>query len=211
VANKISLKEAERRVFHSSVNDSLWDIFLGFFFLEFVIAPFLSESMGDFWSVAVFLPFWGVIYLVTRWVRKNIVEPRIGSVKFGPIRIAKLKRFTYVMLALNIIALAVGTWAALNFEKVGGMPSYFFGLILLVGFSTAGFLLDLPRLFLYGLLLGLAPVVGEWLWVNANVTHHGFPITFGTVSGVMILIGIILFTRLLRDNPILEDYPLEKA
>ena len=211
MANKISLKEVERRVFYSSVNDGLWDIFLGFFFLEFVIAPYLSESMGDFWSVAVFLPFWGVLYLVIRLVRNNVVEPRIGSVKFGPVRIAKLKRFTYVMLALNIIALAIGTWAALNFEKVGGMPSYFFGLILLVGFSTAGFLLDLPRLFLYGLLLGLAPVVGEWLWVNANVTHHGFPITFGAVSGVMILIGIILFARLLRDNPIPEDFPMEEA
>ena len=25
----------------------------------FVIAPYLSTSLGDFWSSAVFLPFWG--------------------------------------------------------------------------------------------------------------------------------------------------------
>ena len=57
MSQPISLKEAERKVFQSTANDGLWDIFLGIFFLEFVIAPFLSESMGDFWSVAVFRRF----------------------------------------------------------------------------------------------------------------------------------------------------------
>lgn len=205
MSHRTSLKEAERKVFHSSVNDGLWDIFLGSIFLMFVIALFLSESLGDFWSSALFLPVWGILFLILRAVRKNVVEPRVGSVKFGPIRIAKLKRFSYIMLALNICAFALGIWAALNAEKIGGMPSYFLGLMLLVGFSTAAFLLDILRLYIYGLLLGLAPVVGEWLWNNTNATHHGWPITFGTVSGVMILIGIILFTRLVRNNPISEN------
>lgn len=208
---KISLKEVERNVFRSSINDGLWDIFLGCFFLMFVIAPHLSESIGDFWSSAVFLPVWVLLYLAIRLIRKNVVLPRIGSVKFGPARIVKLKRFSYVMLGFNIIALAVGAWAAFNYEKVGGLPSYFLGIMLLIGFSTAAFFLDVPRLFVYGLLLGLAPVAGEWLWVNANVSHHGFPITFGTVSGVMILVGLILFVRLVRGNPVYDSSPPEEG
>ncbi len=208
MSQKMSLKEAERKVFHTTTNDGLWDIFLGGYFLIFVIAPFLSVSLGDFWSTVVFLPFWGLLYLAIRAVRKNVVAPRIGTVKFGPIRIAKLKRFSYIMLGINIAALLMGIWASLNFAKVGGMPSYFIGIILLTGFSLAGSLLDIPRLFFYGLLLGLAPVVGEWLWNNTNVTHHGFPITFGTVSGIMILIGIILLIRLVRNNPVSEDYSM---
>jgi hypothetical protein len=76
------------------------------------------------------------------------------------------------------------------------------GLILLVGFSLAAYLLDFRRLYLYGLLVWLAPLVGEWLYTNYQVPHHGFPITFGLVAAIMILTGLVLFVRLLRDNPL---------
>ena len=56
MSQKISLREAERKAFRSRYNDGLWDILLGCFFLMFVIAPYLSASLGDFWSSAVFLP-----------------------------------------------------------------------------------------------------------------------------------------------------------
>jgi hypothetical protein len=56
---KISLKEAERKAFKASFDDGLWDIFLGCFFLIFAIGPYLSPTLGDFWSSMVFLPFWG--------------------------------------------------------------------------------------------------------------------------------------------------------
>jgi len=62
--------------------------------------------------------------------------------------------------------------------------------------------LDFNRLYLYGLLVGLSPLIGEWLWTQGYASHHGFPVTFGTASGIMILVGLIIFIRLLRDNPI---------
>ena len=63
MSQKISLKAAERKAFRTTYNDGLVDIFLGCFFLMFVIAPYLSASLGDFWSSAVFLPFWALVYL----------------------------------------------------------------------------------------------------------------------------------------------------
>lgn len=207
MSQPISLKEAERKVFRSTVNDGLWDIFLGFFFLEFVIAPYLSESMGDFWSSAVFLPVWAVVYLVIRAIRKKIVEPRIGMVKFGPARISKIKRFSYVMLAFNFIALLLGIWAALSFNRTSGEAiPYMFSMILLVGFSMAAFFLEFNRLYIYGLLIALAPVAGEWLWKNGYAAHHGWPITFGVISGIMILVGLVIFIRLLRSNPVPDNF-----
>ena len=207
MSQPISLKEAERKVFHSTVNDGLWDIFLGIFFLEFVIAPYLSETMGDFWSVAVFLPVWAVAYLAIRLIRKKVVEPRIGVVKFGPVRISKLKRFSYVMLAFNCIALILGFWAALNFSRTSGEAiPYMFSILLLAGFSMAAFFLEFNRLYVYGLLMALAPVAGEWLWKNGYATHHGWPITFGVISGIMILVGLLIFIRLMRNNPIPDNF-----
>jgi len=207
MSQPISLKEVERKVFRSTVNDGLWDIFLGIFFLEFVIAPYLSESMGDFWSVAVFLPFWAVIYLAIKLIRKKVVEPRIGVVKFGPTRISKIKRFSYVMLAFNSIALILGIWAALSFNRTSGEAiPYMFSILLLTGFSMAAFFLEFNRLYVYGLLIAIAPIVGEWLWTNQYATHHGWPVTFGVVSGIMILVGLVIFIRLLRSNPVPDNF-----
>ena len=203
MSRQISLKDAERKVFRATYNDGLWDIFLGCFFLMFAIAPYLSTSLGDFWSSAVFLPFWALVYLAIWLIRKYVVTPRIGMVKFGQVRMTRLAKFTVVMLVVNILALILGLVATLNFGRVPGqMTSIIFGMILLMGFSIAAYFLDFNRLYVYGLLVGLSPLVGEWLWTHRYATHHGFPITFGTSAGIMILVGVVVFVRLLRANPI---------
>jgi len=203
MSQKISLKEAERKAFTITIDDGLWDILLGCFFLEFAIAPLLSESMGDFWSSVIFLPFWGLVYLVIWLIRKYIVTPRVGSVKFGPARTAKLKKFTIVMLMVNTFVFILGLIAFLSFGVVSGQiyPAIL-GLTLLIGFSLAAYFLDFPRLYIYGLLLALSPLVGEWLFTHSDVSHHGFPITFGVTCSIMILTGLTIFIRFLHNNPI---------
>ncbi|MGB3702110.1 MAG: hypothetical protein WA997_12650, partial [Anaerolineales bacterium] len=61
---KISIEEADRQVFRSSFEDGLVDIYISGVVLMLVVAPFLSVNLGAFWSSAIFLPFWGAIYLV---------------------------------------------------------------------------------------------------------------------------------------------------
>jgi len=213
MSQKISLKEAERKAFRTICNDGLWDVFLGCFFLMFAIAPFLSPSLGDFWSSVVFLPFWGLVFLGVWLIRKHVVTPRVGVVKFGLARKTKLAKFTVVMLAVNVIAFILGLFAALSFGKAPGqIYSIILGMILLIGFSIAAYFLDFNRLYIYGLLVGFSPLVGEWLWTQGYATHHGFPITFGTTAGIMILVGLSVFVRLLRDNPVpREGIPFEEA
>jgi hypothetical protein len=213
VSQKINLKEAERKAFRITYNDGLWDIFLGCFFLMFAIGPYLSPSLGDFWSSVVFLPFWGVVFLVILLIRKCVVTPRIGVVKFGLARKTKLVKFSVVMLVINVVAFILGLVAALSLGRVPGqMITIIFGLILLIGFSTAAYFLDFNRLYIYGLLVGLSPLVGEWLWTHGYATHHGFPVAFGTSAGIMILVGLVVFVRLLHDNPVpVEGIPFEEA
>jgi hypothetical protein len=202
MSQNISLKEAERKAFTISFDDGLWDVFLGCFFLEFVIAPFLSPTLGDFWSSVIFLPFWGLVYLAIWLIRKYIVKPRIGTVKYGPARTAKLKKFTVVMLLVNIIVFILGVIAVLSFGIVS-MQIYpaILGLTLLIGFSLAAYFLDFPRLYIYGLLLAISPLVGEWLYTHGYASHHGWPIAFGVTCGIMILTGLIIFFRFLHNNP----------
>lgn len=202
MSEQISLKEAERKAFKTKFDDGLWDILLGSYFLMFVAALYLSPNLGDFWSAAIIIPGIGMVFLFIWLVRKFIVTPRIGLVKFGQTRKTKLKRFTLVMLVINSIAFILGVAAAFFFGKIPGlMISAFFGLNLLIVFSLVAYFLEITRFYVYGLVAGLAPMLGEWLWNQGVVTHHGFPVIFGGGGGIMILAGLIIFIRLLHDNP----------
>ncbi|UCE25258.1 MAG: hypothetical protein JSU74_04215 [Candidatus Zixiibacteriota bacterium] len=199
----VSLREAERKVFLTATGDGLTDVFVGSIFLMMVIAPFLSESMGDWWSAAVFVPFWGLLMLAIWLIRKHVVRPRIGEVKFGIARKMRLRKFGVIMLVANIVAFILGIWASASVGAVSGYAtSVLFGMMCLLFFSIAAYFLDTRRFFFYGLMAGASPLVGEWLWQNQKASHHGFPITFGVTSGVIILTGLVLFIRLVRNNPV---------
>jgi len=202
----VSLKSAERKAFQSTFSDGLWDVFIGFFALEFAIAPLLSKSLGDFWSSAVFLPVFGAVYLGIWLIRKNVVAPRIGTVSFGKVRRQKLQKFSLIMLIANIVIFVLGIIVALNFRRLPGFGiASFLGLFLLVAFSAAAYVLDYTRLYIYGLMLFAAAPVGEWLYTNHGASHHGYPIVFGFSAGIMILTGLVLFVRLLKNNPRVDE------
>ena len=199
---KISLKELEKNVYQSTYRDGLIDIQIGSVFLMFAIAPLLSTTLGDFWSSMVFLPFWALIWLGIRVVRKKIIQPRIGMVKYGAYRKTRLKKMTLVMLVFNLLALTLGAMSFFNFADLPGwIHSVRLSILVLVGFSLAGYMLEFPRLYIYGVLTALAPLVGEFLYTTYGATHHGFPITFGFTSGLIILIGLVILLRLVREYP----------
>jgi hypothetical protein len=208
MSQKISLKEAERKAFRLAFQDGLWDVLIGCFVSMFAIAPLLSVSLGDFWSSVIFLPVWGLAYLVIWLLRKYVVKPRIGVVKYGPVRRVRLMRFTLIMLLGNLAFFVLGIVAALNFEFLPGrIYPLILGLFLLFAFSMAAYLLDFPRLYVYGLLLASSSLVGEWLYLAYGFAHHGFPATFGFTSGIMILTGAVTFARFLHDNPLPDPEP----
>lgn len=207
MSNKLDLEQAERKLFRTSFQDGLLDIMISAFLLMPAVAPLMSESLGDFWSSAVFLPFWGIVFLIVYLLRRLVVRPRLGQVKYGPERITKLTRFTLVMLVVNVVFFVAGLLVAF-FAPLGGSGrmgwpvAIGFGLGLLFFSSLAGAFLNLLRLFVYGLLLAAAPVVGEWLYRYHGVAHHGYPVVFGTVAAIIFLVGAIMFIRLLS-----EPYP----
>ena len=212
MSERINLKNAERKVFRAAFDDGLWDIAIAGWALMFSVALLLSPMLGDFWSTAVFVLFLGVLFLVIWLTRKYVVKPRTGVVKFGKQRTRRLKKFNLVMVIINVLALILGLIFAFYFHTLSGqMIAIIFGLILLICFSLAGYFLDYPRLYVYGFLLGIAPPFGEWLYSSHGASHHGFPITFGFISGVMFLAGLITFVRFLRNNSVATNTALERS
>lgn len=202
------LEQAERRIFRASFEGGLLEIAIAAFLLMLAIAPLLSVFWGDFWSSFVFLPFFGLVYLLLRWVRKKFVVPRIGSVSFGPERIAKMRRGSIVMLVLNVIFLLLGFLAFFYAGSAGSgwLVALIFSAVTLLFASMVGYLNDLPQLYVYGLLCALGVPLGEWFWQQGIATHHGYPLVFGAISAGIFLYGLLKFARLMRtDVPGFED------
>jgi len=210
---QLDLEEAERRLFSATFKDGLLDIMISAVLLMFSVAPLLSETLGDFWSSAVFVPFWALMFLILFLIRRLVVRPRLGQVKYGPQRITKLARFTLVMLIVNVIFFLAGILATFlvsrgELSQLGWFVSISFGLVMLFFASVTGFFLNLPRLYVYGLFLAIAPVIGEWLYRQYGVAHHGLPIVFGVMTAVIFLVGLVMFIHLMREPFPPDDHAL---
>jgi MFS family permease len=196
-----TLKAVDRKIFKTYFEDGLLDIFLAAFVLIFALAPLLSGTLGDFWSSFVFLPFYGVVYLILRYLRRRFVTPRIGSVKWGAMRAKKLRTGSIILLVINLVFLALGFLAFMMPIGSGWMMSIRFSVMMLILFSAAGYMLDFNSLYVYGVLIALAMPVGEWLYQNAGFSHHGYPVVFGCLAGTMFVRGLVTFITFLKNTP----------
>jgi hypothetical protein len=206
------LRELEKRTFRAATDDGLWDVLVAAFFAMFAVAPLLSESLGDFWSSAVFLPVWIAVYLIVHSVRRRVIAPRVGTVRFGQERMRQLRRFALMMLGINVIAMVLGLIVAIGVRSgwldlgTGGVGyPVVLGVVGLAGFTLAAYAMSIPRYYLYGLMLAIAPIIGEWLWRNDLASHHGYPIVFGGAAGVILITGLVRLGIQLRSHPLHSD------
>lgn len=203
------MKQAERGTFKAAFDLGIWDILIATVASMFAVAPLLSVRMGDFWSSAVFVPVVLAVLVALRAVKRRVLLPRIGVVRLGSYRRARLRRLTIVLLSLNVVALVAGSYFALRFEALQGLlPVILFSGMLLVGFTLAASYLNIPRYFLYGLLLAAAPFAGEWLWRRGYAPHHGYPVVFGVAAVVIAAVGLIKLAVRLRAHAPSSDGPL---
>lgn len=206
------LKALERGTFRAVTDDGLWDVLIAAVFSMLAIAPLLSESLGDFWSSAVFAPIWLATYLIIWGVRRRVLAPRVGIVRFGEDRKRRLRRFSLVMLVVNVAAALLGLAAAIGVQRdwidLGssgiGYPLAL-GITILIGFSVGAYVASIPRYYLYGLMLAIAPLIGEWLWRHDLAAHHGYPIVFGAAAVIIFVVGISRFVTRLRAHPLPRD------
>jgi hypothetical protein len=206
MSNEISLKETERKVFKTAFQDGLVDIGIGGFMLVFAIGPFVTPYLGDFWaSVVIFLPLWAILFPALWLIRKNVVTPRVGIVKYGPWRVSKVKRFNVVILIFLVFSAILGILSAVEFGAVPGwIHAARFSLVFLLAFSVAAYFLDFTRLYVYGTLIALAPMIGEVLYQYLKVPHHGYAVSFGLPAVLIIITGVVRFHRFMRDHPLQE-------
>ena len=210
MSQNISLKELERKAWTSHFQDGLWDIYLGLLLLAMAVWALLSdvgfsESLGM--TILIGLE---VLAMLVLWVGKKLITvPRMGRVKFGPKRKTKLNWIRIVLFisvlvgaGVFVAGLAVRTdrpeW--LNTALI--FPAAWVVNMIIV-FSLGGYFLDFNRLYLIGLMYAL-PVPLDILFRKFADIDLSF-IAFGVPAMVILIIGLVVFTRFLRDYPLLPE------
>ena len=205
MSEALSPKELERKAFRSTFQDGLWDIYLGM--LLFLIGGgvgLVRIFSFDLITINLILVLVAVVIVVGFFLgKKFITVPRLGMVRFGPVRKAKMKKVT-ILLSFSAL---VGLFALVSFRFVGnieGIPSWLipfgsFAVMSVVVFSLGAYYLDYSRAYLYGWCYALAFPAGIFL---DNYTSLGLLISYVIFSCIMIIPGVKLLVRFLRDYPI---------
>ncbi|MDH4136914.1 MAG: hypothetical protein OEW09_09420 [Anaerolineae bacterium] len=207
MSHTINLKELERKAFRSTFQDGLWDMYLGFLLLTMGMGPVLPAlNTSVMWTLVILLMLSVLAWLAFWAGKKFITTPRMGLVKFGPQRKAKLKKTRAVLFLSALLGVIMfvlrATW---NIEWAAiPIPAYVWAVQAIVVFGLGAYFLDVSRFYAYGVLYAIPVPVGIVLLQNTGLPGFMF-LPFGVSGVVMVLIGAVLFSRFLRDYPLLPE------
>lgn len=193
-----------------SYEDGLWDLLLGMTFMLLAIYPITREWLGPEWNLALFVGLLLLAIGIFFLLRGRVSAPRLGFVKarWTPARkgiVAVTLALVALTVGLVIVTLvspasSAGPVPAVSLENVRSYMVEILALLAQVGlFSAIGYLFGVPRLFLYGWLLGGANLISVILYRGGPAT---FNLPLGVAAGVILLIGAYLLIRMLRKYPV---------
>ena len=213
MTQRISLKEAERKAFRSMFQDGIWDIYLGSLLLLMGLGPVMGSKLEDgsmtIPGILGLLVGAACIPMLGFWASKKfITTPRIGLVEFGPARKAKRKKVRLILsvsvlvgVVLLLFTLVMAnnppTWVSVAWL----IPAGIWGINSVVVFSLGAYYLDFPRAYIYGWLYALPFPTSILLYESFDLP---LIMPYAVVSGGMMLVGLVLFIRFLRDYPLPE-------
>ncbi|MBN2030623.1 hypothetical protein JW824_10300 [bacterium] len=202
----IHLKEIEKRAFRSTFQDGLWDIFLGVLLLNLSIFPWLTEEyMSPFSIVIVSLTITIVVFIGFLLGKRYLTVLRIGILRVGSDRKSKLKKL-HVVLIVSV----AGTTALLFFTRYLNqfsripIPFLIFGIQAIIVFSIGAYLLSIDRLYLYGIFFAF-PLPTGYALAKAQYSIFELIIVAAIPSLIMIIIGIVFFTKFLLNYPVTRE------
>jgi hypothetical protein len=203
------LKYLEKKAFRATHQDGLWDIYMGGVVMSMAVLAY-SEA-GDAFPLlrfSIFLLGLGATYLVFWAGKKYFTIPRLGQVKFGPQR--QRRKRTQVMVLSGIVFVQVATligtsflwqnpqWATrLGFGQTN--PDLERLMVAVVGAMFVGPSIALIAYFndfMRGYYIAFIVSLGVF-----SLIWFGEPIYLIAAGLLIIVPGVVLFVRFLREHP----------
>jgi hypothetical protein len=192
-------KQIERRVFTSFFQGGIIEAFTGIILLQLGLPALFSRSgFGDWQSALLTLPIALILLIAVFLVRKFVVIPRLGHVKFLPERRRRMSKLiivpTITLIAGAIVGYIFTENASVRHAFVGQIP---FILVPIIVLGAAAYFLNMKRLYVYGAIVGLIFPLGKYL-ETVIVSRGTLPATILFTAFVFLGIAVVFLVSFLR-------------
>lgn len=198
---KITIKEAERKVIRMGFYDGLWDIAGGLIILAISLAIILKPVLPLYAVALITLLLATIAIGLAITLRKGVVKPRLGEVSLRSSKLKDITRFWLVMIIVGMMVFAfvilmLGTKIQLPNWLVQIRGALFFLMLALIPFGSLSLYFGVPRLLIYGILIGIVPLFDEL--IMGVFPENGFVYGLWAVSLIVVITGSVLFVRFLN-------------
>jgi hypothetical protein len=187
------LAALERRTYRESFDHGLIDILLGGYLV--VLGLQLSFKLGPMGLVGGLMG--GAAFPIGYALRKALVEPRIGYVKFSPARRSRVRWGPCIAAALMVAIILIGIWAIGRRAEFYLFPGFFPAIVFALPIAVCGYFLEIQRMYLYGAML----VLERWLDAASG---EPFEWMYWPSGLIIAAIGFVVLARFLRRYPLLH-------
>jgi hypothetical protein len=212
MSQTLDLKELERKVWTSYLKDGLWDIYFGSLLLAGAVSSWFSYiDAPDGTRIPAYLTVMALGMIALMAGKRFITVPRLGRAKFSRARETRRTKITLIIMVAVIVTAGLLMAGILKLDAFPEQFQPFYGAaviatLLLVVFGSMAYFWQFKRLYLYAALFALPEIVGVTVREFAG-TDVGFFITNTVGAAIMLGIGGVVFTRFLRDYPLLTEGP----
>ena len=204
MSEQLDLRQIEKKAFHAYIDNGLLEIYIGILFLC-IVAGDVLDAFGLSFRWAYLLIAAAVAVFI--WAKKRVVQPRIGRVVFSERRRANRWKLLAVIIAIQILTLAVlvvgwtghghagsvSGWGAVARQTAAGIAFF------IIPFGAMAWFLENAWML-------IPAILGFW----KEALHGLLPkpwialLTCGTGGVALVAVGAWLLFRFLRKYPKLE-------
>ena len=208
MTTNMELKRIERKAWTSFFEDGLLDILLGLLLAMTGVAVLPRDRglLGS-WQVGIYLALLVLSFAVFWLGKKYVTVRRLGRVRFGPTIRAKSKKSrarTAILVAVQVAVVVAGL-NMMSTDAAQGVPggralwALAYGVWMMGVFSLASYCIDFTRGYVIGVLYALG---------FSGTILLDSPIMFVVAGAIILLMGLVVFVRFLREYPVPEENTL---
>ena len=206
--NYIDLKSVESKAWRATFDDGLWDLALGLFMLALTAEKVLVHfAISEAVRLSIFVGLELAAIFVVSIGKRLFTLPRIGQVKFGAKRRAKLGKVEIITVAAVI--LGAGLWRGMESSPGQAMDSQrimpaLWALTALVTFGLAAYLFEYRRLYFIGFLYAATVPTLHFLKTFYSPVTAAL-VAFGVPALIILIMGEMAFVNFLRSTPVPQE------
>lgn len=208
MTGQMSSHEARRRVVQlGTFEDGLWDILLGKVFILLGIYPLTRNLLGPVLNLILFCGVLLLLIVLVSYARRIFSVPRIGLMKLRSGPLTTIARITLLVVTVVLVLATLFMTGTVEQPVLSGTPAWlsrlsgdiFFAALIIGIFTLFAHFTGIPRLHLYGWLVGLGNLASAALMLYAG---HTFNLPLALAGLIIVSIGVSLFLRFARRYPI---------